>query len=55
MKMKTEEMYATMRPWRLFFIVALPGMVSMFAMSVYSIVKNTREIKQIKENKAYGE
>jgi len=32
-------MYATMKPWRLFFIVALPGMVSMFAMSVYSIVE----------------
>ena len=30
-------MYATMNPWRLFFVVALPGMVSMIAMSVYSI------------------
>lgn len=39
MKMKAEEMYATMNPWRLFFVVALPGMVSMFAMSVYSIVE----------------
>ena len=37
--MNTETMYATMRPWRLFFKVALPGMVSMFAMSVYSIVE----------------
>jgi len=37
--MKTETMYATMNPWRLFFKVALPGMVSMFAMSVYSIVE----------------
>ena len=37
MKMKTEEMYATMKPWKLFFIVAMPGMISMFAMSVYSI------------------
>jgi Na+-driven multidrug efflux pump len=37
MKMKAEEMYASMNPWRLFFIVAMPGMVSMFAMSVYSI------------------
>ena len=37
--MNTEAMYATMRPWRLFFKVALPGMVSMFAMSVYSIVE----------------
>ena len=32
-------MYATMNPWRLFFTVALPGMVSMFAMSVYSIIE----------------
>ncbi len=39
MKLKTEEMYATMNPWRLFFVVALPGMISMFAMSVYSIVE----------------
>ncbi len=37
--MNTEAMYATMRPWHLFFKVALPGMVSMFAMSVYSIVE----------------
>ena len=37
MKTKTEQMYATMNPWRLFFVVALPGMVSMFAMSIYSI------------------
>lgn len=39
MKMKAEVMYATMKPWRLFFVVALPGMISMFAMSVYSIVE----------------
>ncbi|MBE6685500.1 MAG: MATE family efflux transporter, partial [Ruminococcaceae bacterium] len=26
-------------PWRLFFIVALPGMISMFAMSIYSIIE----------------
>ena len=32
-------MYETMRPWKLFFIVALPGMISMFAMSVYSVVE----------------
>lgn len=32
-------MFATMKPWKLFFTVALPGMVSMFAMSVYSIVE----------------
>ncbi|MBO7304532.1 MAG: MATE family efflux transporter, partial [Clostridia bacterium] len=36
-KTKTELMYATEKPWRLFFIVALPSMVSMFAMSIYSI------------------
>ena len=39
MKRDTEKMYATMRVWRLFFIVALPGMISMFAMSVYSIIE----------------
>lgn len=39
MKTKTEIMYATMNPWRLFFIVAMPGMISMFAMSVYSIIE----------------
>ena len=37
--MKAETMYATMDPWRLFFTVAMPGMISMFAMSVYSIVE----------------
>ena len=37
--MKTETMYATMKPWRLFFVVAMPGMISMFAMSIYSIVE----------------
>lgn len=39
MKNKTETMYATMSPWRLFFTVAAPGMISMFAMSVYSIIE----------------
>ena len=39
MKIKAEEMYATMSPWRLFFIVAMPGMVSMLAMSIYSIIE----------------
>jgi len=38
-KTKTEQMYAAMNPWRLFFIVAIPGMVSMFAMSVYSVLE----------------
>ena len=32
-------MYATMKPWRLFFVVAMPGMISMFAMSIYSIIE----------------
>lgn len=39
MTTNTEKMYATMSPWKLFFIVALPGMVSMFAMSIYSIIE----------------
>ena len=39
MKMKAEEMYSSLNPWRLFFIVAMPGMISMFAMSIYSIVE----------------
>lgn len=39
MKTKTEQMYATMNPWKLFFVVAIPGMVSMFAMSVYSVLE----------------
>lgn len=39
MKIKAEEMYAAMNPWRLFFVVALPGMISMFAMSMYSIAE----------------
>lgn len=39
MQNKTEKMYATMNPWRLFFTVAMPGMISMFAMSIYSIIE----------------
>ena len=39
MKRDTEKMYATMKPWKLFIIVALPGMISMFAMSIYSIIE----------------
>ena len=39
MQTKTELMYATMDPWKLFFRVAMPGMISMFAMSVYSIIE----------------
>lgn len=36
---KTEKLYATMAPWRLFFVVALPGMISMLAMSIYNIIE----------------
>lgn len=36
-KRDTKEMFASMPPWKLFFIVALPGMISMFTMSVYII------------------
>ncbi|MBO4971972.1 MAG: hypothetical protein J6D45_04090 [Clostridia bacterium] len=39
MKTDAETMYANMKPWRLFFVVALPGMISMFAMSIYSIIE----------------
>ena len=39
MKLKAEVMYAKTNPWKLFFIVAMPGMISMFAMSIYSIVE----------------
>ena len=39
MKSKAEVMYATMTPWKLFFVVAIPGMVSMFAMSVYVVIE----------------
>ncbi len=39
MKHDTEKMYATMPPWRLFWVIALPGMISMFAMSIYSIIE----------------
>ncbi len=37
MKMDSKTMFATMSPWKLFFTVALPGMVGMFAMSIYSV------------------
>lgn len=39
MKRDTKVMFATMSPWKLFFVVALPGMVSMFTMSVYSTIE----------------
>ena len=38
-KLDAKAAYATMPPWRLFFTLALPGMVSMFAMSIYSIIE----------------
>lgn len=39
MKQDAKTMYSTLSPWRLFFTVALPGMVSMFTMSLYSTVE----------------
>ncbi|MBQ4042440.1 MAG: MATE family efflux transporter [Clostridia bacterium] len=39
MKLDSKTMFASMPPWRLVLTVALPGMVSMFAMSVYSIIE----------------
>lgn len=39
MKRDSKEIFATMKPWRLFFVVALPGMISMFAMSIYGIIE----------------
>lgn len=32
-------MFAELSPWKLFFMVALPGMISMFTMSIYSTVE----------------
>lgn len=37
--MDSKVMFATMSPWRLFFTVAIPGMISMLAMSIYSTVE----------------
>lgn len=39
MRRNAEEIYAKEKPWKLFFIVALPGMISMFTMSIYSILE----------------
>ena len=39
MKTDSKTMFAEMAPWKLFFTLALPGMVSMFAMSIYSIIE----------------
>ena len=39
MKTKAEVMYSSMKPWKLFFVIALPGMISMFAMSIYSVLE----------------
>ncbi len=37
--MESNEFFAKERPLRLFFAVALPGMVSMLAMSIYSVIE----------------
>lgn len=39
MKQDAKILYATASPWRLFFIVTIPGMVSMLAMSIYSVLE----------------
>lgn len=39
MNREVKTMYAAMPPWKLFFRVALPGMISMFTMSIYSIIE----------------
>ncbi len=39
MKVDAKVMFSTYSPWKLFFKVAIPGMVSMFAMSVYIIIE----------------
>lgn len=39
MKRDAKAMFASMSPWRLFFVTALPGMISMFTMSIYSTVE----------------
>ncbi len=39
MNREVKTMYASMPPWKLFFRVALPGMVSMFTMSIYNIIE----------------
>ena len=53
MKTKAEVMYATLNPWRLFFTVALPGMISMLAMSIYSTVEGAF-IGQVLGEGAFG-
>ena len=39
MKNKAEIMYSTMNPWKLFFVIALPGMITMLAMTIYSVLE----------------
>ena len=39
MTIDSKKMFSEMKPWRLFFVVALPGMISMFAMSIYTILE----------------
>ncbi len=36
---QSNQFFATAKPLRLFFIVAIPGMISMLAMSIYSIIE----------------
>ncbi len=36
---RSDQLFATARPWRLFFTVALPGLVSMLAMSLYQAIE----------------
>ena len=39
MSRDAKTLYASASPWRLFFAVAIPGMVSMLAMSIYSVLE----------------
>ena len=39
MEQKSNRIYAEMPPVRLFFHAAIPGVISMFAMSIYSIIE----------------
>ncbi len=36
---RSEQLFATARPWRLFFTVAMPGLISMLAMSLYQAIE----------------
>lgn len=39
MSRDAKALYASASPWRLFFTVAIPGMISMLAMSIYSVIE----------------